>query len=231
MARARSLLVASLLSAALAGCGGAVEPTEVVAEPPSTVPTAAPSESSAAIADTLTCGEASGYTDPKRDVVHWSGSAVEPISSSPFVDIRQVVVSRDEHELCVDIETVKKPRDPSFFDVRFWDATTPQDDQVVSAELAFVGEFTGARLGHPGAEDGPDPRLKFGVSGRHVWLRLPREAFPDWSRVAQFQWRVEARNIQIDNRDYEPYDHAPDPCVRVQWPDGTEYDATGIVAC
>jgi hypothetical protein len=224
MVRPRSawrMVVLGLLVVLLVGCGGAsraVEPSK---------PTGPPAAAEAALA----CGELTESVDPELDVVHWNGTAVEQVVSSPFVDIRRVVVSRDDEALCVDIETAEPPRKPSGFSVRFWDAEAPANSQVVMAELALLDQISGARLAYPGAEEGVDPRVEYELAGNHVRLRIPRDVFPDWDRLARFQWRVEARHVELENRDFEAYDHAPEPCIRIQWPDGEEYDAAGTVAC
>jgi hypothetical protein len=215
------MVVAGLLVALLTGCGG----VDTAGEP------VQPVESQSAVADAFTCGEPTASADPELDVVYWSGTAVEAALTPAFVDIRRVVVSRGDEALCVDIETAEPPRMPSAFFVRMWDANTPDDSQLVTAELALLDQISGARLAHPGAEEGADPRVEYEVNGNPVQLRIPRDVFPDWGRLARFQWQVEARHIELQNRDNEAYDRSPEPCLRIQWPAGEEYDATGAVAC
>jgi hypothetical protein len=173
---------------AVAGCGGAEPATDVAAEPspeapPPAVQEEAPppavEEEPPASEDLLVCGPATETRDAESDVVHWSGSAVEPVATSRFIDIRRVVVSRTHTSFCADIETVRPPRKPSafFILVREWGA--PDHGWLVKAEVVLLDDLIGARLGYPSAETGPDPRIKYGVVGNHLRVRIPKRVFPD----------------------------------------------------
>jgi hypothetical protein len=175
--------------------------------------------------DERVCGPATETADAELDVVHWSGSAVEPVTTSAFVDIRKVVVSRSDSTLCADIETVEPIRKPSAFFVLIREWGVPDHGWLVKIEVWLLKGMSGARLAYPSAETGPDPRVEYTVDGQHLRIHIPRSAFPDWAWQSRFQWHAESLHVDLENRDFEPHDAAPESCIRVQWPSGDGFSS------